>query len=76
MLAIATQREIMRRPLDPDDPHYRAILAAKARVSTAQITAQTRTDTRVKWFLSKDFEMALSPRSVYPQCTVVNGSRA
>jgi hypothetical protein len=65
MLAIATQREIMRRPLDPDDPHYRAILAVTAEVSTAQITAQTRTDdTRVKWLLSKDFEMALSPCNV------------
>ena len=44
MLAIAAQQEILGLPLHDDDPHFKAKLAAKAQLATAQITAQSRAD--------------------------------
>ena len=49
MLALAAQQEILSLPLHDDDPHFKAKLAAKAQLATAQITAQSRADkTRLK----------------------------
>jgi len=49
MLALAAQQEIFGLPLHDDDPHFKAKLAAKAQLATAQITAQSRADkTRLK----------------------------
>ena len=49
MLALAAQQEILGLPLHDDDPHFKAKLAAKAQLATAQITAQSRADkTRLK----------------------------
>lgn len=43
-LALDVQTEIMKLPLDPDDPMYGAHLRAKAAVSSNQISSQIKTD--------------------------------
>lgn len=61
MLALRTQQDILAMPMpDEDDPHYKAKLAAKAAVSSAQVSAQLRCDeTAVK--------MQIAATSIYDE---------
>jgi hypothetical protein len=43
-LALRAQQAILEMPLDEDDPHFKAKLAAKASTTSQQITAQLRAD--------------------------------
>jgi hypothetical protein len=43
-LALRAQQAILEMPLDEDDPHFKAKLAAKASTASQQITAQLRAD--------------------------------
>jgi hypothetical protein len=44
MLALKAQQDILTMELDDEDPHFKAKLAAKASVSSQQISAQLKAD--------------------------------